>query len=294
MREIFRKSDLAREAGVGANTITGICRTRLRGAMTPDGRRLFKDHPDVRAYVEQCRNPALWSAVLQTARRRKLKAKTPRPVDPFAQAAKLATIPTSGVVGAAASGRLVSLPEPSIAPPRRTPKPPTPKTHEANKRRTFANDALYDLYTGTAGALPEDLEDLGAMTLREVVERFGTLRALSDAVKARKDFADMKVKESAAAQRRGQLVNRALVSAIIVPLIDLAFRRLVGEMPTALTEQIIARVLAGGEDLKVDVEALIRRETSGILTDCRDGVAKELKAAEGPPKPSGIGRPIGS
>ena len=97
-----------------------------------------------------------------------------------------------------------------------------------------------------------------------------------------KNYADMQHKEAAAAERRGELIPRTVISNSLVPLIDLAFRRLVTEAPGALAEQIIARVLsAAGEgktgDLRLDVEALIRRETSTILTDCRDRFVQEVE-----------------
>lgn len=280
MRQTFRKIDFARAAGITPGTVTSLCRGKLREAMTPNGRRIYCDHPAVVAYLEASHNPALQSSAMRNAKRNKPKPVTTHVPDPFATAARLASMPNSGVGGAGASGALAR----DSAPPNLSrPVGSTP-----------TDGALFDLYNGTGGALLEDLEDLGALTLREVLDRWGTLRGLADGVKALKDFADMKNKESAAAQRRGQLVDRSLVSAVLVPLIDLAFRRLVTEMPVALGEQIIARVMAGGEDLRLDVEALIRRETSGILTDCRDGVALELQKVEGLPAPSKRGRPIGS
>jgi hypothetical protein len=138
---------------------------------------------------------------------------------------------------------------------------------------------LYDVETGLAGAFPGDIEDLGSMTLREVVERFGSFGGLRDAVRGLRDFADMQNKQGLALQRRGELISRNVVTASVIPLIDLAFTRLVTEAPTALAEQVIARVQsASGSDLRIDVEDLIRSENSGILSDCRDSLVREFAA----------------
>ena len=52
------------------------------------------------------------------------------------------------------------------------------------------------------------------------------------------------------------------------------------EVPVALTDQIIARVFAGGVDTKADVEGLVRREISGVLKDCSTTLASELEKLE--------------
>ncbi len=71
-----------------------------------------------------------------------------------------------------------------------------------------------------------------------------------------------------------------MLTGTLLPLVELAFRRLVSEAPIALTDQIIARVLTGGDDLRSDVEALIRLENSGILTDCRDKLVTEFERVD--------------
>ena len=178
-------------------------------------------------------------------------------VDPFTTARQLATVGRLGISSTGAAGVLA---------------------HGPSSSTVAIDQALAALRAEAGGALPPNL---GALTMREVFERFGSLKALADAVKAGRDFADMQVKEQLASQRRGDVVDRTLVAAVFAPLVDLAFRRIVNEAPQAMGEQIIARVLTGGDDLAMDVENLLRRELGGILEDCRDTMAAELvKLAE--------------
>lgn len=144
-------------------------------------------------------------------------------------------------------------------------------------RRENTARVLYDVEQQIAGVFPDDLTDLGSMPLREVVDRFGSLAGLREVVRALKDFADMRNKEGLAAQRRGTLIARDLIGQSFVPLVDMAFLRLVGEVPTLLTEQIVARVNSGGDELRGDVETILIEQLSKVLTECRDAMAKLVR-----------------
>ncbi len=261
METELRQCDLAHYAGVGRTSARKAFRGKLRPALTPCGMRVFSAHPLVQTYINA--KHGLRSRALRAARERELRAEpTPAPstpaVDPFA-------------VAAAHAG--------SGAPPAPALEPPSPVSafDSVGHRRAHIDRTLYDLHTQTAGQLPADVEELGALTLREVVDRFGGLQALSDAVRSLKNFADMKVKEVDAAKKRGDLIERKLLTAVLMPLVDLSFKRLVGEVPIALTDRIIARVLSGGDDLKLDVETLVRDENSGVLESMRDRLVSELQ-----------------
>jgi hypothetical protein len=124
------------------------------------------------------------------------------------------------------------------------------------------------------------IEDFRHLPFDEILTRWGDLEALVSAVKAAKLYGDLRAREADARSKRGELVERRIVSAVLVPLVNLAFTRLVSEAPLALREQIISRVMSGGEDLSVDVEKLIRNEISGILSSCRERLSTELEDME--------------
>jgi hypothetical protein len=260
--EIITKSELSRRAGVWPAAVGRACEPGhvLHPALTPDGKRLFAAHSTVVDYISKPRPPRH----LRNRNPPRPSATPTPPRDPFAQALELATLPDAGISAEGAAEQVSTLePSPSMIPD--------------NDRDRQSHVMLYDLQAYSGGQLPEDMNELGDLTLREVADRFGTLMAFRDVVKALSLHADMRNKEGIAAKRRGELISRDIFSNTLVPLVDMAFKRLVNEAPQALTEQIIARVLAGGDDLKVDVEALIRQENSGILTDCRTTMVSELE-----------------
>lgn len=273
------RTELARLAGVATSTITQrITAGKFVGILTPDGKKIDRRHPLVLDYltrVEPKRGPRVVSRS-RPARRAPTDPASPatefegRP-DPFAMCRDLATLPNSRETAATGSAA------------RNQPRANGSSSHPSI-RKELADRYLYNLETGAGGMIPPGMADLGAMTLREVAERFGSLPALAVSVKVMKDFAAMRNTEGLAEQRRGTLVSRDAVTGTLIPLVDLAFRRLVTEAPGALTQQIIARVLHAGKnsgDLHTDVEGLIRGENSKILKACKARLTKAMPGVQG-------------
>lgn len=249
---VLRQCDLARLAGVNTSSARRAFHGKLTPALTEDKRRVYSAHPLVHAYIHS--NHGLRKRAEETG-------DTPAP----AVAATL-DAPTDAEDPFKVAMANAATPKPSF------------NVGALRKKRTDA--VLFDLHTNTAGQMPADVEDLGAMTLREAVDIFGGLQALADAVKAQKYFAELKLREVETAKKRGVLVDRKLLTVVLMPLIELAFKRLVGEVPMALTERLVARVISGGVDMKNDVENLMRDEIGGVLESMRDSVVIELQKIE--------------
>ncbi len=61
--------------------------------------------------------------------------------------------------------------------------------------------------------------------------------------------------------------------------IDLTQRRALEEVPKAVSQQIIARVLSGGDDhLAIDVERLIHDALASVYRDCKTTTVAALRA----------------
>lgn len=122
------------------------------------------------------------------------------------------------------------------------------------------------------------LDSLPSMTLAEIATKFRTLPAVHDAIKVCRDHADWQNKQTMAVVRRGKLIDRDLVADTILPLVELALERMVEEHPESVTEEIIATVRAGGENVSIDVAELIRRSSGRILRECKTEVMARLDA----------------
>ena len=252
------QAELAQLAGVSRTTAGRAMRQELKGDLTESGRRVYRDAPRVQAWIKRYRH------------RRKhgnpppVVAATPLPpappvFDPFAAAR-------------AAAPPVVVLPS---SPPELEPLPPLAIAGD-HTTLSGTDRVLEDLRIESLGRLPP-IKDFRHRPFDEVLDTHGTLEALVSAVKASKLYGEMRAREQEAAAKRGDLVERRIVTAVLAPIVDLAFSRLVGEAPAALRDQIVARVMSGGDDLAIDVETLIRQEVAGILGDAKSALATELE-----------------
>ncbi len=132
---------------------------------------------------------------------------------------------------------------------------------------------------GSATGMASNVFNLAGMTIGAACAKWGSMAAMSDAVKSLKLFAAMQAQVQLTEERRGRQVNRELVAGTVFPLVDHAFKRIVTEAPGAMATRIVALVLAGGrDDLAHAVEDLLRVELGAILTECRDAATTRVEA----------------
>lgn len=248
------QAELAQLAGVSRNTAGRAMKRELKTDLTPDRRRVYRESPNVQAWIKRHR-------VKRGLDRPPPKPPPPAPrtIDPFAAA--LAAAPRAVV----------------YAPPPPDVEPLPPLVIAGDPTTLSGTDrVLEDLRIESLNRLPP-IEDFRHKPFDVVLDTHGTLECLVGAVKANKGYIEMRAREQEAAVKRGDLVARRVVTAVLAPIVNLAFSRLVGEAPAALRDQIVARVMSGGDDLAIDVEGLIRGEVSGILADCKASLATELE-----------------
>lgn len=287
---LIAPSELARRAGVTNGAISYAMRNALKPATV--GRQFVAAHPLVERYIREhtARAPGVKGTKGRPSRRDRAAAPhnsaltpTPQPVsiapkphnyimeDPLARACAVARGPAPAVaVGeAAAPGSSAAVHSSSAA---------APGVPVVDELTTHTNSVLYNLQTQTAGALPADLEDLGRMSLRELVDRCGSFEACLTAVKSLKMWADYMKADVEARKKRGDLIERAAVERNIFPYIDLTQRRALEEVPMSVADQVIARVTSGGEhgDLRLDVQKLIHDALASVYRDCKTTTVKAL------------------
>lgn len=117
----------------------------------------------------------------------------------------------------------------------------------------------------------EQLEDL---TVREVVMKYGSIDGFKRYVESLKHIADYKYRELRVLQQRGDLIERDKVSGQVFPLIDVAFSRLVSDVPDSVSKMVIARAESGGPETLRDVQQLIRDANSRVLKNVKTSLEK--------------------
>jgi len=138
-------------------------------------------------------------------------------------------------------------------------------------------DKVSGLYIDPEKILNGEIEDLQDLTLKEIAIKYGGVPGFQGYIKALTGIADYQNKSIKAKQKRAELVDRKIVEAIAFGLLDLAFKRIVNEMPGTLSQQIIATVKSAKKNVGFKVEEIIRQASSRIIKDCKNDIKKRIK-----------------
>jgi hypothetical protein len=149
--------------------------------------------------------------------------------------------------------------------------PSVPNATPAAGNHTPGTNAPHDLENHTGR-----VQDLEQLTIREVALKYGGAAEFSHYVKALKNIADYKVKEQQHLIRRGELIERETTAAALFMLVDVAFKRLVAEMPESVIPQLVPLVLSSGESSGPEAKKLLTDTVSKILKDCKAEIRKKL------------------
>lgn len=146
-------------------------------------------------------------------------------------------------------------PQAKTSPPKQPDPPPPPPTQPSTE-------------------MPYELRDLENMTVREVVMKFGSVDGFKRFVDSLKNIAEYKHRELRVRQQRGDLIEREKVAGLVFPLIDVAFARLVSDVPESVSKMVVARCEAGGPETTADVMALIRDANSRVLKNMKQSASR--------------------
>ena len=115
----------------------------------------------------------------------------------------------------------------------------------------------------------EDFEDL---TLRQIVMRYGSFEGFNRYIQSIKTIAEYKNRELRNQTQRKEVVERERVATLVFSIIDIAFSRLVSDVPNAVSKLVIARCDSGGTDTPADVERIIREANSRVLKNLKEHI----------------------
>lgn len=93
--------------------------------------------------------------------------------------------------------------------------------------------------------VPANIEDIGNMTVREVMEKFGTRSAFLDWLVAVQKIEQIRERQLNNAETEGSLINRDLVKQHIFGAIESANRRLLTDTPKTLARRVYAMCRSG-------------------------------------------------
>lgn len=271
VKKLVSKSEFARIAGVSAATITRRIKDELSAAVA--GSKIDSNHPAAKSFIKNLPE----------------KDKAPAPgIDPLYQAAvdycqyhgkfTASSISRKLKIGYQRAQRILTMIQAAGIKPlseeekeKRKEPPPlvkgvasknkTKKQHSLkalNKKLDESENETVDSET-LIHEVPEDILAFADMTLRELIQRFGTEVAFNDWLKAVKQIEDINEKRLKNAATQGELVSRELVKIAIIDPINTVHTRL---------------LMNGSKTIALRLTAMVSAKRT--LKECEDFVAERI------------------
>ena len=172
----------------------------------------------------------------------------------------------------------------SPPPPPNEPKPRGQAAVKQNKKNVALARAAAaatpgeELETGSViHEVPEDIEAFADMTLRELIQRFGTDTAFVDWLKATKEIEYINEKRLKNAQTQGELVSRELVKIGIIEPIDAAHIKLLTDGAKTITRRVTA--MHSAERELDDIEKFVKDQITSFIRPLKAKVKRALANA---------------
>lgn len=122
-----------------------------------------------------------------------------------------------------------------------------------------------------------DISRYADMTLRELVDRFGSVRALKDWLEALKKIEDIREKRLNNEEVQRALISRELVKTHVFGFLEAGNRRLLGDTPKTIARRLYG--LARSDQPIEEGEKLVREIIGSQLNPQKERVSKLLREA---------------
>ncbi len=149
-------------------------------------------------------------------------------------------------------------------PPKKPPKTDSAQASEPTPQAPSLDDSGFS-------------EELGDLTLREIVERFGTVRAYQKILEAHVKREQALKNRIANAIKLGDLVARSLVQTHVLAFIDGVFKRLLSDSPKTLVKRVY-ELAQSGTPIE-DAERFAREHISSQLNPLKATAERVLRNA---------------
>ncbi len=116
------------------------------------------------------------------------------------------------------------------------------------------------------------VDNLDSMTLREIVEKFGTIQGFKTYVEALRLIADTKQRELKLKVDDGDVISTDFVVSYLYPLFDLSYTHLVSSIPEQISLNVIDMVNAGADH--IEIKEYIKGENSKSIIKIKEEMDK--------------------
>lgn len=283
-KKVISKSEFAKMCGVSAGAVTKFVKGRGEGAVY--GGRIDLNHPEAQEYLREKTEPrpeepapgvdALFENALETCRstgrwtasniQRQLRVGYARACTILDQLRATGHVP--------ADQQEKPTPGPTGTSP---PPPPPPKTaprkHGKGRKSSWDDD-------NELVEVPDDIEGLADLSLRELIEKFGTGYRFLDWLRALKEIEAVNEKRIKNAQSMGKLISRQLVEVGVIDPFNSAHVRLMTDGAKAITAAVLAKHQAGISEQEIEtyvsdvvgsfirpVKAKVERNLASVTVD---------------------------
>lgn len=280
MQKLTLKTKFADMAGVNPSTVTRLCSTKLKDAVvngkidlahasvikyldernrdktTPDGLELDSRYKEV---LTACKEEGRYSTTFIRKTFGFGDVRTKRITDMFKATGvgKDAPPPIAKPIG----GAVV-------------------KQAKKERARERINETMEDqeFLTGSmVHEVPNDIQAFADMTLRELIQRFGTDSSFVDWLKATQIIEAINEKRLKNAQTQGNLVSRELVKIGVIEPLDAVHIKLLTDGSKTITRRVTAMHDSGrGLD---EIEAFVKDQITSFIRPVKAKVARALKNA---------------
>lgn len=278
VKKLISRAEFARQAGVSGAAVTKACSSILKAAT--DGRRIDPDHPLCIKYleskvrdqtepaaigldpiyeqaVEYCRTENRYSGV---GLQEQFKIGHKR-------AAKIiATMRATGLIPKPGTPVVI---EPAVAEIKKPHVRGAAAAKETKKRQAAQENEIIEI--------PDDIQSFADMTLRELIEKFGTDTRFVDWLSATQKIESINEKRLKNAQTQGELVSRALVRVGIIEPINACHIKLLTDGAKTIARRVTA-MHSANRSLE-DIEKFVAEQITSFIRPVKAKVARALKNA---------------
>lgn len=274
--ELLKRSEFAALAKVTPGAITQACDNGLRPALV--GNRIDAAHPCARQYVEDrgAIDPdtgidrRYYEVVEYCQRYGITSAQTVR--DAF----NIGTARATAILDLARASGDVPLDSSQRAAPH-APATASPSYAVASVPVFVGRDgagAALPLPESESIEIPEDIQHVADMTLRDLIARYGSNTRFGDWLKALKDLEVIEGQRIKNAVSEGRLVSRELVRDGVISHIDATFRQMLTDGAKTIAQRVIALHDSGAEP--GECEELVRDQIQSFIKPMKKKITAAL------------------